>query len=101
MVVRINKLELSETSLAAGWPQDPHTGSLRYTWPPETHLFEVMILGQDEARRTLRDAFRQQQLRKLIPAAGEAVREMSDHVVVRLDGPVGRGELASAISRLA
>ena len=101
MVVRINKLELSEPAIASGWPQNEYTGSPRSPWPPQTHLFEVMILERDEARRKLADTFRQQQLRKLIPAAVEAVREMSDHIVVRLDGQMARGELLPAIARLA
>jgi len=101
MVVRINKLELSEPAIAAGWPQNEYTGSLRFQWTPLTNLFEVTILEEDEARRILGDSFRQQQLRKLMPAAIEAVREMSDHIVVRLDGQMARGELLPALSRLA
>ncbi len=101
MVVRINKLELADPAITSGWPQHEYTGSLHCPWPPHTHLFEVMILEQDESRRKLPAAFRQQQLRKLVPAAVEAVREMSDHIVVRLDGQMARGELLPAVARLA
>jgi hypothetical protein len=101
MVVRINKLELTQPAIAEGWPQNEHTGPIRYHWPAGTNLFEVMILEQDESRRPLNGTFRQQQLRKLIPAAVEAVREMSDHIVVRLDGQMAKGELLPAVSRLA
>jgi len=101
MVVRIHKLLLSEADTGAPWPGNEYTGALRYVWPNETHLYQLTILEEDEASRPLRGAFRQQQLRKLVPAAVEAVREMSDHLVVRLDGQLAIGELSAALTRIA
>jgi len=100
MVVRINKLDISESAAKAGWPQNELSGNIAYQWPADANLYEVMILEQDETKKPLKSTFRQQQLRKLIPSAIEAVREMSDQLVVRLDGQVVKGELAVGYSRI-
>jgi hypothetical protein len=97
MVVRINQLELSDAPDAAGWPVHDLAGPIRFQWPTGIQLYEVLILEQDEDRRRLREDFRQQQLRTLIPAAVEALLEESEHWVVRLDGILADRELAGAL----
>ena len=100
MVVRINQLALSEAPDAAGWPVHDLAGPIRFQWPKEFQLYEVLILEQDEDRRRLREDFRQQQLRTLIPAAVEALREATEKIVVRLDGILAPRELAPALSQV-
>jgi hypothetical protein len=100
MVVRINQLVLSEPPDAAGWPVHDLVGPIRFRWPKDFQLYEVLILEQDEDRRRLGEDFRQQQLRTLIPAAAEALLEEGEQLVVRLDGVLAKRELAGALNRL-
>jgi hypothetical protein len=55
--------------------------------------FELLILGHDEQNRPVSDAFRQAQLRQMVPHALIALREGDEEIVVRLDGPLAEGEL--------
>jgi hypothetical protein len=100
MVVRINQLGVSATPDAAGWPVHDLAGPIKFQWPKEIQLYEVLILEQDEDRRRLQDAFRQQQLRTLIPVAVEALLEENEQLVVRLDGVLAKSELAPALNQI-
>ena len=100
MVVRINQLALSGAPDAAGWPAHDLAGPIRFQWPNDFQLYEVLILEQDEDRRRLGEDFRQQQLRTLIPAAAEALLGEGEQLVVRLDGILAKRELAAALNRV-
>jgi hypothetical protein len=100
MIVRINQFDAPRPESEAGWPGEGRLGPLLAPWPEGTRAFEVLILEQDEARRPLAEAFRQQQLRQLIPQAVAALREPGEEVVVRLDGPFAERELLPALRYL-
>jgi hypothetical protein len=100
MVVRINQLGVSPSPDAAGWPAHELAGPIKYTWPQDIQLYEVLILEQDEDRRLLGEDFRRQQLRTLIPAAVDALRDPEERLVVRLDGILAARELAPALSHV-
>jgi hypothetical protein len=100
MIVRINQLDLDYPPDQAGWPPSELAGSLRYDWPRETIGYDVLVLEQDESHRKLDEDFRRQQLRKLIPNAIAAIKTDDEQIVVRLDGPVARGELVAGFDRV-
>src|SRR5688500_1902127 len=100
MIVRINQFDAPRPESEAGWPGEGRLGPLMAPWPEGTRAFEVLILEQDETRRPLAEAFRQQQLRQLIPQAVAALREPGEEVVVRLDGPLAERELLPALRYL-
>jgi len=100
MIVRINQLDLDYPPDQAGWPPSERAGSLRYDWPRETLGYDVLILEQDESHRKLDEEFRRQQLRKLIPNAIAAIKTDDERIIVRLDGPVARGELVAGFDRV-
>lgn len=100
MIVRINQLDATRAEDETGWAEQGMLGPIRYTWPADTHVYEVLILDRDEQKQTVNDSFRQQQLRQLIPEAATALREPGEELVVRLDGPFTDGELLAAMHRL-
>ena len=100
MIVRINQFDAPRPESESGWPADGRLGPLLAPWPQGTRAFEVLILEQDETRRALPEAFRQQQLRQLIPQAAAALREPGEEVVVRLDGVLAERELLPAYRHL-
>jgi hypothetical protein len=100
MIVRINQFDAPRPESESGWPAEGRQGPLLAPWPEGTRAYEVLILEQDEARKPLSEAFRQQQLRQLIPQAVAALREPSEEVVVRLDGPLADRELLPALRHL-
>jgi hypothetical protein len=100
MIVRINQFDAPRPEAEAGWPAEGRLGPLSGRWPDGTRAFEVLILDQDEQRRALPTAFRQQQLRQLIPQAIAALAQPDEEVVVRLDGPLAERELLPAFRHL-
>lgn len=100
MIVRINQFDAPRPDAEAGWPSSGRLGPLGAAWPTGVRAFEVLILEQDEQQRPLSEAFRQQQMRQLIPQAVAALREPGEAVVVRLDGPLARRELLPAYRHL-
>src|SRR5580704_7264046 len=100
MIVRINQLNLLRAEKEAGWLEQGMLGPIQYAWPPNTRVYEVLILDRDEQKRPVEDSFRQQQLRQLIPEAAAALCEPGEEIVIRLDGPLTEGELLPAMHRL-
>ena len=100
MIVRINQLDAPRLDAEAGWPTSGRLGPLGARWPAGVRAFEVLILEQDEQQRPLAEAFRQQQMRQLIPQAVAALREPGDAVVLRLDGVLADRELLPAYRQL-
>jgi hypothetical protein len=100
MIVRINQLDLPRAEMEGGWPEQGMLGPIRYAWPQETHIYEVLILDRDESKQPVDAEFRRQQLRQLVPEAVEALREPGEEIVVRLDGPLTEGELLAAMRHL-
>lgn len=120
MIVRINQIDPARIDVDGGWSAGRHAGSFRAAWPAEFRAFELLILSEDERRQPLTDAFRQQQLRQMIPQAAIALTPVPARaptaaastgagpaeagpatgpdtpVVVRLDGTIAGGELLSA-----
>lgn len=97
MIVRINQSDAVRAEQEAAWPPAGLQGPVRAPWPADARAFELLILGQDEQNRPLSEAFRQAQLRHMIPQAAAALREAGDEIVVRLDGPFADGELLGAV----
>lgn len=75
-------------------------GAIGYEWPDDTHAFEVLILESDERQRQLAPAFRQSQLRRLLPEILAALAEPGEQIVARLDGPVAVNELIGTVKHL-
>ena len=96
MIVRINQLDIAKAEADSGWPAGGRMGGIGAAWPAGMRSFELVILSQDERNQPLTDAFRQQQLRQMIPQAAFALRQPGDAFVVRLDGPVAERELLPA-----
>src|SRR5687768_1174729 len=96
MIVRINQFDAPRPDAEAGWPTAGRMGPLGAPWPAGIRAFELLILEQDEQKRPLPEAFRQQQMRQLIPQAVAALREPGEAIVVRLDGPLAERELLPA-----
>jgi hypothetical protein len=101
MIVRINQLALADAEQLAGWPDRGLSGPVQYEWPEETHAVELLILDVDEKRQPLGAEFRLRQLRQLIPQAIAALKEPSEEIAVRLDGPIDRGQLLGALDYVA
>src|SRR6476660_9953034 len=98
MIVRINQLDVARADQEAGWPGAGPQGPLGPSGgapaaAAEMRTFELLILGHDEQNRPVSDAFRQAQLRQMVPHALIALREGDEEIVVRLDGPLAEGEL--------
>src|SRR4051794_29316880 len=98
MIVRINELDVARAELSADWGPCPRRGPLRFDWPRSAHAYEVLVLDRDEQNRVLPPAFRQNQVRYLIPETIAALREDGEEVVLRLDGALVPGELLHALS---
>lgn len=100
MIVRINQLDVARAESGASWPSEGMLGPFAAPWPRGTRAFEVLVLDRDEQGRPLQDAFRQQQVRHLIPQTAVALREPGEEIVIRLDGPLAAGELLAAMNHL-
>ena len=100
MIVRINQFDPANAEPYSGWGDDGLRGAIMYDWPDDTHAFEVLILESDERQRQLAPAFRQSQLRRLLPEILAALAEPGEQIVARLDGPMAAGELVGAMKHL-
>ncbi|HTL28841.1 MAG TPA: hypothetical protein VL282_06470 [Tepidisphaeraceae bacterium] len=100
MIVRINQFDPPRAEPSAGWPTSGLSGPLKYSWPGETHAFELLILDRDESQQILTESFRQKQLRQLIPDVVEALREHGEEIVARLDGPLSEGEVVGGFEHI-
>jgi hypothetical protein len=100
MIVRINQFDAPRPDVEAGWAAAGRLGPLGAAWPAGVRAYEVLILDHDEQRRPLPEAFRQHQMRQLIPQAVAALREPGEAVVARLDGPLADRELLPAYRHL-
>jgi hypothetical protein len=94
VIVRINEFDPANAEPYSGWGDEGLRGPINYEWPNDTHAFEVLILESDERQRQLAPAFRQNQLRKLLPEILMSLAEPDEQIVVRMDGPFASGELA-------
>jgi len=101
MIVRINEFDPANAEPYSGWGVDPFRGAIQFDWPAQTHAFEILILENDEQRQHLPIAFRQEQLRRLVPEVVEALRTSGEKIVVRLDGPLLGGELLESMRYLS
>jgi hypothetical protein len=105
VIVRINQIDPQQfegdpqSPASPAWPADGPTGRIHIQWTPRA--YELLILDQDELHKPVPDAFRQQQLRKMIPLAAAALAERGQVLILRLDGPVSAGELLPALAHLA
>jgi hypothetical protein len=97
MIVRINQFDPANCEPYCGWGDDGLRGAILYDWPDDTHAFEVLILESDERQRQLAPAFRQSQLRRLLPEILVALAEPGEQIVARLDGPLAAGELLDSM----
>jgi hypothetical protein len=100
MIVRINQFDPPRAEPSAGWPATGLAGPVKYTWPADTHAFELLILDRDEQQHALTEGFRQKQLRQLIPDVIEALREPGEEIVARLDGPLAENEIIGAFEHI-
>jgi hypothetical protein len=96
MIVRINQIDIAKADAESGWPAEGRLGPIPAPWPAGTKAFELLILSQDERNQPLTDAFRQQQLRQMLPQAAIALRQEGEAVFVRLDGLLAERELLPA-----
>src|SRR4051812_46823619 len=100
MILRINEFDPANAEPYSGWGACPLRGGITYDWSSEAHAFEVLILDSDENRQSLSNTFRQARLRELLPELVAALVEPSDHLVLRLDGPLAPGEMIAAYRHL-
>src|SRR5690242_3072355 len=100
MIVRINQFQAAHAERCSGWPQQGPQAALACNWPADTRAYELLILDQDEQRQPLSPGFRQGQLRQLLPEVLVALADPRERVVLRLDGPLRRGELVQAFHYL-
>jgi hypothetical protein len=100
MIVRIHQLPIRDIDTATGWPDEGLNGSIRYDWPGRFFGYELVVREENESSEPVPDAQRQQQLRRLLPRIVEALRVEGHEIVIRLDGPMRRGELLEAFNYL-
>ena len=100
MIVRINEFDPANAEPYSGWGDEGLRGPIIYDWPNDTHAFEVLILESDERQRQLAPAFRQNQLRKLLPEILMSLGEANEQIVVRIDGPLGEKEVLGVYKHL-
>jgi hypothetical protein len=93
VIVRINEFDPANAEPYSGWGAEGLRGPIEYDWPIDTHAFEVLILESDERQRQLAPAFRQNQLRKLLPEILMSLAEPDEQIVARIDGPFAPSEL--------
>jgi hypothetical protein len=102
MIVRINQIDVAGAESASGWDPGPPRGGVDFSWPLRTFAYQIFILDQDERQQPLPVAFRQNQVRQLIPQILAALADdETQQTVVRLDGPLSDGELLAAFGYLA
>jgi hypothetical protein len=100
VIVRVNQLDARRAEADADWASQGMLGPIWYTWPPDTRVFEFLILERDEQQRSLDDVFRQKQLRMTLPHVIAAMREPGEEIVMRLDGPLTTDDLLPAFEHL-
>src|SRR3954451_10980232 len=100
MIVRINQFDPANAEPYSGWEPDEIRGPMQFDWPAATHAFELLILENDERQQMLPLAFRQAQLRQLLPDVVQALLEPGEQIVARIDGPLIAGELLTAFRHL-
>ncbi len=100
MIVRINQFDPANVEPYSGWNDRGLSGPILYDWPDDTNAFEVLILESDEKQRQLAAAFRQSQLRRILPEVIESLIAPGEQIIARLDGPLTAGELAGVVSHL-
>ncbi len=100
MIVRINQFDPANAEPYSGWGEEGLRGAIQYEWPEDTHAFEVLILESDERQRQLAPAFRQSQLRRLVPEILSALAEPGEQIIARLDGPMIPSELVAAMKHM-
>jgi hypothetical protein len=101
MILRINQFDPAGAEALTGWETHDLAGGIDHTWSAGTHAYELLILEQDEQNRPLDPAFRQGQIRRLIPELILALCEPRRRLVLRLDGPLLEGELIGAMHHLS
>jgi hypothetical protein len=101
MIVRINQIDVAAAEPAAGWDPGTPSGGFEFTWPLRTFAYQISVLDHDEKSHPLSRAFRQTQVRQLVPQVIAALADVEqDEVVVRLDGSLADGELLAAFRSL-
>ena len=100
MIVRINQFDAGDAERCAGWSADDLRGPIGCPLPPGTTALEALILESDEKQQKLPASFRQAQLRQLAPDILAALREPTEEIVLRFDGPLIAGELLAAFRHL-
>jgi hypothetical protein len=100
MIVRINQFDPANVEPYSGWNDRGLSGPIFYDWPDDTNAFEVLILESDEKQRQLAAAFRQSQLRRILPEVIESLIDPNEQIIARLDGPLTAGELAGVVGHL-
>jgi hypothetical protein len=101
MIVRINQIDVAAAEPAAGWDPGTPRGGFEFTWPLRTFAYQLSVLDHDEKNHSLSPAFRQAQVRQLVPQVIAALADVEqDDVVVRLDGLLADGEMATAVHYL-
>src|SRR5437762_2603247 len=100
MIVRINQFDAANAEPYSGWEANAIRGPIDCELPAGTHAFEILILESDEKQQKLAPSFRQAQLRQLLPDILAALREPTEEIVLRLDGPLCAGELLAVFKHL-
>jgi hypothetical protein len=101
MIVRINQFDPAGAEALTGWETHGPAGGIDHAWPAGTHAYELLILEEDEKRNALDAAFRQGQIRRLIPELILALCESRQRIILRFDGPLVEGELLGAFYHLS
>lgn len=101
MIVRMHQLELQRVEALAGWPDGVYRGPVDFAWPGDAAALELFVLERDEHGRAVPVELRQRHLRGLIAAVAEALLDVDQQVVVRLDGSFTPDGLLPLVERLA
>ena len=96
MIVRINQFDPANAEPYCGWGDDGLRGAISYDWPADTNAFEVLILESDERQRQLAPAFRQSQLRRLLP---EIVAALAVRIAKVVEDIAGRWQVVNCSAR--
>jgi hypothetical protein len=102
MIVRINQIDVAAAEPAAGWDRGTPRGRIEFNWPLHTFAYQILVLDHDEKNKPLTPAFRQGQIRQLIPQVIAALSSPEqDRIVLRLDGLLANNELLPTFHYLA